>query len=113
MTSFFSAWADGCLIASMSCIARLTQKQQKLQQTFDVDLERSAADTKHAAFVAEDCDGVRSLQRLRLFCSAQIILLLFTTSNTTRIIAGPNISRLREQLRRNFGFVVHRSRRIS
>jgi hypothetical protein len=58
-----SAWADGFLIASVSCIARLN-KQQQLHCA--VDLERSAADTLHASFIAESCDGVRLLLLLLL-----------------------------------------------
>ena len=54
-----SAWADGCLIASMSSVAHFHQHERELQPSYDVDLERSAADTRHATMLAQSCDGVR------------------------------------------------------
>lgn len=55
---FVSAWADGCLIASMSSVAHFHQHQHELQPSYDVDLERSAADTRRASMLAQSCDGV-------------------------------------------------------
>jgi hypothetical protein len=56
-----SAWADGCLIASTTCIARFNYHHGDHEQQHDVDLERSAADTRHATMLAESCDGVSLL----------------------------------------------------
>lgn len=58
-----SAWADGCLIASMSSVAHFHEHEHRLQPSYDVDLERSAADTRHATMLAQSCDGVSELTR--------------------------------------------------
>jgi hypothetical protein len=42
----------------MSSVAHFHQHQHALQPSYDVDLERSAADTRRASMLAQSCDGV-------------------------------------------------------